>query len=394
MRTHATALACAISITFLPCFSGAQERATAEESAAQTQLRASAAAAFEAGRPEEAVELLQGYLQLGPTDVAYIDLGAAQIAAGQCEQAAASLDAAAFSPRLAAISEEQVADRLGRARGELALSCAGAVEPEVLYALGLEYFEQRNWLRAAKAFRLAFEDDPNTILAYNAGRSFEYAGDLDNAVAFYQKALDLDPDADLKDRIERTLERLGNLQARTTTGEEVGLLDVASKPSGALVKVDGVVVGETPYQAAHPVGTYEVSVELEGFSDYERDVELEASKEVIIDVQLSASGRFWTWISLASTLATAGGGVGLGLLAENALSDARDPVTRRDPGAFQDATDRGRILSGTSIALYSVAAVGAALTVWLYFIEAPDPLDRGAARVTVGPQYIGFAFDW
>ncbi len=353
MRSHASALSGVFVLLFFVFAAHAQDGARADETAAQIQLRASAASASEQGQYLQAAELMEGYLQLGPTDLGYLELAAARIAAGQCNAAGTALDAAAAAPRATVITADQAADRTRRVRGELALSCEGAVDPEVLYELGLEFFADRMWTKAARAFELAFLDDPNTILAYNAGRSFEYAGDLDKAVAYYEKALELGPDDALRDRLERTLERLGNLQARTGNGEEVGLVDVASRPSGAIVRIDGVVVGQTPYQAAHPVGAYEISVAAEGYGDYERDVVLEAGKEIVVDVSLNPAGRYWTWISLAGTLATAAGGVGLGLLADNALSEARDPVVRRDPAAFADATDSGRAFAGTSIALYA-----------------------------------------
>ena len=394
MRMDAFSVAIALAFLLSPASAVADEADWVPETAAQSQLRSAATAAVDAGQFDQAAELMEGYLQLGATDLGYLELANLRTAQGRCDAAAAALDAASSAPRSAVITSDQVADRTRRVRGELALNCEGTVEPEVLYELGLEYFEGRAWTKAARAFVLAFDDDPNTILAYNAARSFEYAGDLDRAVEFYEKALGLDPDADLRDRLERTLERLSNLRARTVEGEEVGLLDVSSRPGGAIVRVDGIVVGQTPYQAAHPVGAYEITVESEGFSEYERDVELASGDEVVIDVTLSPSGRFWTWFSLAGTLATTAGGVGLGLLAQAALDDANDPVTRRDPDAFASATDRGRVLSGTSVALYAVSAVGAALTVWFYYAETPSAIDRGAVTVTVGPQWVGLQFDW
>jgi tetratricopeptide (TPR) repeat protein len=394
MRSHASALAVLSTLCLLtvPCL--AQDRPRVDESAAQIQLRTSATTAASAGQHLQAAELLEGYLQLGPNDLGYLELAAARIAAGQCESASAALAAAAAAPRASVITTEQAADRTRRVQGELALGCEGAVDPEVLYELGVEYFADRKWTKAARAFELAFGDDPNTVLAYNAGRSFEYAGDLERAVVYYEKALELDPDPELRDRLERTLERLGNLRARTEQGEEVGLVDVSSRPKGAIVRINGVVVGQTPYQAAHPVGEYEITVEAEGFGDYERDVVLESGKEVVVDVALNPASRYWTWVSLAGTLATAAGGVGLGLLADSALTEARDPETRRDPAAFSDATDRGRALAGSSIALYAAASVGAILTVWLYVVETPEAADNAALSVLIGPQWVGLQFDW
>lgn len=55
---------------------------------------------------------------------------------------------------------------------------------------------------------------------------------------------------------------------RATERESTGFLSVVSTPPGALVRIDGASVGNTPFRARWPSGSYEVSLTLVGYEDW------------------------------------------------------------------------------------------------------------------------------
>jgi len=96
-------------------------------------------------------------------------------------------------------------------------------DPLLRYNVGNAHYQMRNYAEAEKAF-LSVASSPDPVLAqkalYNLGNCAYRQGKLDQAVAYYQKALDLDPkDEDarynlefVREEIKRRLEEARNRQ--------------------------------------------------------------------------------------------------------------------------------------------------------------------------------------
>ncbi len=258
-------------------------------------------------------------------------------------------------------------------------------DPAKLYESGLEAFNNREWHKAASLFEQALGLDPNPSLAYNVGRSYEYTGNLEKARAAYLQALEYDPDSELRQLVYDTLERLDNVRkAVTPEAPTVGLLEIRTTPPGAKLSVNGVPVGVTPFQAAHPAGTFKLRLEKEGYATHHRTVGLEVGKEVVVDTALQPSGRLWTWISFGTSAALLGGGIYFGLQADDTLAEVRRAESKRlSPSAYQDLKDQGAAESVTSAFLYGAAGLSAAAGIALFFAEAPS--EENTPQVSVGP---------
>lgn len=65
-----------------------------------------------------------------------------------------------------------------------------------------------------------------------------------------------------------------------------GSVRVTSEPLGALVYINGVLKGNTPYVHAGPTGKVRVKVELQGFTSSEKDLEVNAGASTVINMKL------------------------------------------------------------------------------------------------------------
>lgn len=354
----------------------------ARASAAQEQLRRSAQEAWARGDLEEHADLLQGYVQLGALRdgvLMQVRLWASQ---EQCPRASQALEGlpAKYNE---ALSGEQLQALEAEARELHLLRCGGEANAAQLYALGQKKFKERRWADAATAFGRALELDPAPELAYNAGRSAEYQGDLELALSYYRRALDLAPPPELEQKLRDVLERLGNIQRRrqgsADQAQATGLLDLSTEPPGALARVQGELIGETPLQSAWPAGAVEIQLEKEGFQTWRRTIQLEPGREFVLQTDLAPDSRVWTWVTLGGAGALTAGGVVLGLVSQDKLEEARGVEAARDPALLKDLKEEGRLYSGLSIGSYVVGGLLLGTSAALYFLEAPEAPTQGQA---------------
>ena len=266
------------------------------------------------------------------------------------------------------------------------------------YEKAVANFEERRWDEAAVHFSAALEMDPNAILAFNTGRAFEYTGDLASAERYYLEALKLRPPEELRSRLYATLERVANLRERVADkADELGLLEVVTSPPGATVLVNGAPVGTTPFQAAHPIGTFTVAAVLDGHTELNREVEIKPGREVVLNATLVEETRILTWVSAGLGLALIGGGVWLGIEAQSTL-DELDSVNakRRNEASFDRLKSDGESLALGSVILYTAGALSLASSIAFFFIEAPEtppvtsePGGLGSVELIVAPSFIG-----
>lgn len=151
-----------------------------------------------AGRPGEALAVLERYLQSHPQDAeAQALLGVALGRLGRYSEALAALDAALArdpSLELAAQARELIAQEQAVTGGDVRFASEDAA---ALYANGLDAFAAGDYLRAADAFARAREHEDNPLFAFYEGLSHYLAGNSRAAVAAYNAALAGFPDSDI-----------------------------------------------------------------------------------------------------------------------------------------------------------------------------------------------------
>ena len=90
---------------------------------------------------------------------------------------------------------------------------------EQRYKIGIDLYRQGKFEAAANEFRVAqglMPDSPK--LAYNLARSLERAGETDDAIAQYERYLDLSPDAEDADDVKRVIETLRSTRRSAPEG--------------------------------------------------------------------------------------------------------------------------------------------------------------------------------
>ncbi len=359
-------------------------------SPAQVQLRQSAHQAMEAGDPNTSIELLQGYLQLGASQVGWLEMARARLMLGQCQEAQDAVAQSKTAPNSAELSQEEL-KALERELGhQLILKCEADAEASQLYTLGQDLFTKRRWAEAANAFSKAFEKDPVPALGYNTGRSYEYAGDLESAKTWYARSLTLAPDKALRTKLESTLERLQNIQKNLSPETQTGLLEVNSLPQGALVKIDGKVIGQTPLQTAYPPGSWSLEIEKSDFQAVTRTLVLKPGREIVLETKLERENRFWTWVSLSGGAALLGTGAGLGILAQDKLDEATSTAALRDPALLNSLQDDGKLLANLSLVSYILGGVAVAGSAVLYVLETPEEVQEQETLGQQGHWQVGF----
>lgn len=135
---------------------------------------------------------------------------------------------------------------------------------------GRQLYAERKFDEALEALMGAYVLDPNPVLVYNIARIHEDKDDLENAVRFFENYLKISPKA--RDRVA-VKKRIAALQKVIKTRPPRGYLSLESVPFGGTVRVDGLVVGQTPLSAVPlTAGRHAVSVQLDGYDDWTSDI--------------------------------------------------------------------------------------------------------------------------
>ena len=213
-----------------------------------------------------------------------------------------------------------------------------------------------------------------------------------------------DRKASHKQKVTVRLERMARVQAWLKRGN--GQLSINTNPAGARVLIDGQPVGRTPVvEASAKVGTREVSVEMQGYTEQVHQVVVTAGAPARLDVTLVAieaaspadpgegqaprrpRRRLWTWIAAGSAVAAAAAGIGLGA---SAMSDHEEyeTLTAADGQRLDEleASMDDKIL--TANIMFGVAGALAVTSVVLFFVEGRSSTKKETARgATVAPVF-------
>jgi hypothetical protein len=163
-----------------------------------------------------------------------------------------------------------------------------------------------------------------------------------------------------------------------------------SSPAGALIRLDGTVVGETPFEREVEPGARRVSAELPGYVTQAREIEAVAGVRSTVDFVLTPIPRSvrhrrlrtfgWTAIGVGGAAVV----VGVPLIAvhgrENRLVCTGENVDPRGNCKYLHAT------RGPGIAVTVVGAVLLATGVSIVLATRPRARERRSAALGVGPR--------
>ncbi|TPV94999.1 MAG: PEGA domain-containing protein [Myxococcales bacterium FL481] len=168
-----------------------------------------------------------------------------------------------------------------------------------------------------------------------------------------------------------------------------------SDPSGAVVSIDGSIVGTSPLELAVAPGDHVVRAQHEGYIAVERQVTFVEGVIEPLDLDLEEQpsrlpGRTWGLVSLGAGIAALGVGVTFTAMHSDQYRPDCDPAN-----GTQDAAGECRFLWNTKWGGMASAAVGTALITFgtAVLLNRPrsslKPPERDTAQVIVGPGSIG-----
>jgi len=216
---------------------------------------------------------------------------------------------------------------------------------------GQDAYLAERWDEAAAAFLEAYRARPFSAFLYNAGIAYERAPNVPEAIRFYERYVEAEPDASDVDEVRARIERLrATLPSETPTGETPtgetptgetptgetptgetptgetptgetpatpttppppaeppppmkSLLSVETNPSDARITVrrDGAVVasGPSPFAENLDEGDYEVSVEHPDYQTIARPMRIRAGKVYVAILEMS-QGEFLGFLRVVS----------------------------------------------------------------------------------------------
>lgn len=168
---------------------------------------------------------------------------------------------------------------------------------------GVAAFRARDYARAHRELTAASELVPDKPNPYRwLALTLVQLGDCRGALGHIESFLSRVPQGD-----ERTAElvRLRDLCGRT------GALRVDSTPPRASLRIDGAIVGDTPYRALSlSAGRHALLAEKPGFASRSRDVVIAAGDELEVRFELSRARapltrRWWFWAAVGGAALTA-----------------------------------------------------------------------------------------
>ncbi len=182
---------------------------------------------------------------------------------------------------------------------------AGAPEIAVKrYQIGREMYLAGNLEQAEAEFRSAFDlFDRSAKLAFNLGRVNERLGRLADAVRFYQKYLQLRPEADDRETVEQVVATLLSRLERDRPE-----LVITTVPAGAKIYLGAATepAGVSPLTVRVESGSHAIRAELEGHAPAAGTVSVSKGKPAAIALTLRANDAVPAAATLVVTSTPAG----------------------------------------------------------------------------------------
>jgi len=238
--------------------------------------------------------------------------------------------------------------------------------PKELIKQAEKLFEQKKYLEAAEALARANELAPDSRLIYNMARAYDQAGQLNEAISYYEQYMTEGDDAQLRKRARSSVDRLRLQQER----EAAATAEVEAERKRL----------HDEAQAAQDRARQEREAARQ--AEEANQQRLTAAYED----SLAARRRMQVTSFALGGVAVAGAGMGtvFGLKARAARSDFDAATTLNDKVAARDTTKSNALLADIGFGVGLVSAVAAVL---LYPKDVTPP--PGQARLISAPAGSG-----
>jgi len=271
------------------------------------------------------------------------------------------------------------------------------------YESGVAAYREGRYRDAVDAFLAADRLAPRAALSFNIARAYDKLEDVAKALEFYRDYLRREP---APQNGAETRARVKELEAALAQ-RGVQQLSVRSEPSGASLRIDGRLVGTTPWTGELPPGKHWAAVSLPGQPEASREFELEAERALDLELALggpaspgpassapsgsnapdapgreSSAGRGvspWQWVAFGAGAAA--------LTASLAVELSRQDIEDEIPNTPQrDYDERWDTMESRKVTARILLGAGAALVVTGGVLLYLDTRKQSFAGVGCGPS--------
>ncbi len=180
----------------------------------------------------------------------------------------------------------------------LAASPEDVTRAKQLSTAGAEAFRNKSYEEAIAAFEEANRLVPHPNLDVNIGRAYEALGQPDRALLHCKIALNAQGVAEpTRIAAQQCVERAQKALVRP-------VVQISSRPDGALVRIDGKDVGVTPWRGDVEAGRRQIDLELKGYAPVSRTLNAERGDVYPVEVILNPA-KVGGLLSVTSTPAGA-----------------------------------------------------------------------------------------
>lgn len=271
------------------------------------------------------------------------------------------------------------------------------------YEAGVAAYREGRFRDAIDAFLAADRLSPRAALSFNIARAYDKLEDVAKALEYYRDYLRREP---APQNGPETRARVATLEA-ALANRGVQQVSVRSNPPGASLRIDGRLVGTTPWTGELTPGKHWAAVSTPGQPERSREFELTAARAIDLDLDLDGSTTSgaapsnprgagfalagesgesqassgvtpWQWVALGAGAAALSASLAVELSRQGIEDDLPSTSNRDYDARYETMESRkttARVLLGAGAAL---AITGGVL---LYL----DSREQSSARIGCGP---------
>ena len=164
---------------------------------------------------------------------------------------------------------------------------AATEDAAVHFQKGVELFDEGEFEAALAEFHWAYSMKPHFAVLYNIAQCYYATGRHEKALEYFDRYVGDGGDQIPKKRLDEVKASIAHLLEILTE------LQIDTKPSGAKVKLDGKVIGSTPFvEPVHaPAGPHTIEVSLPGYMVVQEDVILTGGQSFDRSYELTVDER-------------------------------------------------------------------------------------------------------
>jgi hypothetical protein len=190
-------------------------------------------------------------------------------------------------------------------------------EAKVAFEEAQVLYTKDRFAEAAAKFMAAFDKKPFGSFLFNAAVAYEKAKLLDQAIATFQRYIEVDPQARDATEVRARIETLKAVVAPAPAGKPAegpakvlpaiatkGLVIIDSKPAGASIYLDDKskgVLATTPWQGSLDPRPIKVLLEARGYKPEQREIYPRTDRVVEVYIAMSEQ-HFLGWIEIVSNV--------------------------------------------------------------------------------------------